>query len=61
MGKVITGLPSDLSTCEKMKGDLDRITHWAGIFKTPLTLAKMVAGNVVKNMVPIGNDITHIA
>jgi len=61
MGNIIAGLPYDLSTCEKMKGDIDRVERWAQIFRNPEELFKMIGTNGIKNLAPIGNDITHIA
>jgi len=61
MGTIISGLPQDLSTCEKMKGDIDRIERWAQIFRNPGELFKMIETNGIKNLAAIGTDITHVA
>jgi len=56
----INAAKGDITQCEAMKGDWDRVEKWGKIFKHPGDLTKAVVVNVIKNRGEIASDIKEI-
>ena len=59
LGQVLQELPADLSDCQGMQPDIDRIEKWAAIFNDPTTLVKTIATNVFSNYADIKAEISQ--
>merc|ERR1712224_19410 len=60
IGEVIEQASGDISQCEEMSDDWDRLVKWSKIFKNPAELANVVMMNVLANRTGIAADIAEI-
>ena len=58
VGSIITELPTDLSNCENIQGDITKLEQWATIFEHPTELAEQVAENLLEHYNTIFGDIS---
>ena len=59
IGTLLTELPADFKDCQATQADFQRISNWLqAIVADPLTFAKTVTVNLVKNFPKITDDIS---
>lgn len=58
IGKIVQQLPTDLSSCQNIQGDLTKLEQWAAIFGHPVELAERLASNVFSHFKEIEGDVT---
>ena len=60
IGKIISELPTDLSECSAIQGDVTKIENWAKIFAHPAELVKQVTENLIMNWATVFGDVSKV-